>query len=113
VRWLEEMGHGEIGAACRLMDAGNHRSYPEHTAWSRAEDCRQRWLHSDNRPINWKPKEGRGNIVIWGQLHPEVLGVKVEGDEAIVEVNGVDARRPVWLTREDGRWRVDHDEYPV
>lgn len=111
VRWLEAMGHGEIRAACQLMDAENHKPFPEHPNWSHAEDCRRFWLHSDNTPVDWKPKPGV--ISIWGTLDPEILEVVVHGGHATVFVAGAGSKRPVWLVSEGGHWRVDGVEYPI
>jgi hypothetical protein len=111
VRWLKAMGHGEIRAACQLMDAENHSSHPEHPNWSHAEDCRRRWLHSDNTPLDWKSKPGV--ISIWGIRDPEVLEVVVEGGRATVFVAGAGMKRPVWLVSEGGHWRVEGAEYPI
>jgi hypothetical protein len=111
VRWLKEMGHGELRAACRLMDAEKHRAIPGHSHWDGAENCRQRWLHSDNTPFNWKPKPGAAEI--YGDDDPEVLEVVLEGDEATVYVRGAGTRRPLWLISEGGRWLVDSVEYPI
>ncbi len=111
VRWLEAMGHGEIRAACLLMDVENHRSHPDRPNWSHAEDCRQRWLHSDNTPLGWKPKPGV--ISIWGDWDPEVLEVIVDGGKATVFVAGAGTKRPVWLVSEGGHWRVHEVGYPI
>jgi hypothetical protein len=93
------------------MDAENHSSYPEHPNWSHAEDCRRYWLHSDNTPLDRKPKPGV--ITIWGLANPEVLEVLVEGGRATVFVAGAGMKRPVWLVNERGQWRVDGVEYPI
>ncbi|MBS1893647.1 MAG: hypothetical protein JST59_20290 [Actinobacteria bacterium] len=93
------------------MDAENHKPHPHHQNWSHAEDCRRRWLHSDNTPLDWKPKPGV--ISIWGDWNPEVLEVVVEGAKATVFVAGVGMKRPVWLVSEGGDWRVDGAEYPI
>jgi hypothetical protein len=112
VRWLKSMAASNVGAACRLMDAENHRRRPEHPRWSPAKNCEETWLHSDNTPLGWRPKPQA--VAIWGESHPEVLEVTVEGDRATVVVDGVgDSGRPVWLHKERGRWLVDGAEYPI
>lgn len=111
VKWLKEMADSDIKAACRLMDAENHESHPGHPNWSPAKNCQERWLHSNNTPLNWKPKPGV--ISIWGDSNPKVLEVVVEGDRAIVFVKGIGQRRPVGLRRERGRWLVEEAEYPI
>lgn len=113
VRWLKAMAASNVKSACVLMDAENHSPYPEHPDWSRAKDCQEMWLHSDNTPVNWKPKPNA--VSIWGNDHPKVLRVGIDGDRATVIVEGAGLRlgRPVWLRRENGRWRVDGAEYPI
>jgi predicted small lipoprotein YifL len=111
VRWLKEMGAGRIVPACRLMDASNHQALRGHPHWGPAKDCEEHWLHSDNTPLDWKPK--RGVISIWGDADPEVLGVHLDGREGAVVVAGAGTKRPVWLTREGGRWLVRSVEYPI
>jgi len=111
VSWLRSMGNGDIRSACKLMDAENHSPFPGRPDWSRAEDCRQHWLHSDNTPVEWKPKPGV--ITIWGEANPNVLEVVLDGGHATVLVTGIGTKRPVWLIDERGRWRVDGASYPI
>jgi hypothetical protein len=111
VSWLEAMSESDIREACRLMDADNHRSHPDYPQWSPAKNCEEQWLHSDNTPLDWKPKPDA--ISIWGESSPRVLKVILEGDEGIVKVEGIGMERPVWLRREHGRWLVDSVEYPI
>ena len=111
VSWLQSMGNGDIRAACKLMDADNHHPFPGHPDWSRAEDCRRRWLHSDNTPVDWKPKPGV--ISIWGEANPNVLEVVLDESHATVLVAGIGSKRPVWLIDERGSWRVDGASYPI
>lgn len=112
VRWLKAMQSSDVKAACRLMDAENHAPDREYPSWSPARNCQERWLHSDNTPLSWKPKPDA--VSIWGDSHPEVLEVDIEGDSATVVVDGLGGEgRPVWLRREHGRWLVDGVEYPI
>ena len=111
MKWLRVMERSDVKTACRLMDAKNHSRYPEHPSWSSAKNCRERWLHVDNTPVEWKPK--RGVLGGWGDSHPRVLEVTVEGDKATVVVQGIGQGRPVWLVKERGRWLVDEVEYSI
>jgi hypothetical protein len=111
VSWLKAMADSNIKTACRLMDAENHRPHPEYPDWSPAKNCQEMWLHSDNTPLNWKPKDSV--ISSWGDSDPQVLSVAIEGDRATVYVKGIGQQRPVWLQRERGRWLIDRAEYPI
>lgn len=111
VKWLKEMADSNIKAACRLMTTGNHSRHPGHPHWSRAKNCEETWLHSDNTPVDWKPK--RGVISVWGDSDPKVLGVSIQGDRLAVWVEGIGQERPVWLRKEHGRWLVKEAEYPL
>jgi hypothetical protein len=112
VRWLQAMQASNVRAACRLMDARNHAPHAEYPHWSRARNCQEKWLHSDNTPLSWKPKPNA--VSIWGDPHPKVLGVDIEGNSATVVVDGLGGEgRPVWLRREHRHWLVDGVEYPI
>ena len=112
VRWLKAMEVSNLKAACELMDAENHSPPAEYPSWSPAKSCRERWLHSDNTPLSWKPKPN--TVSIWGEDHPRVLKVDVEADRATVFVEGVGGNeRPVWLRKEHGRWLLDGASYPI
>jgi hypothetical protein len=112
VRWLEAMQASNVKAACRLMDAENHAPHQEYPNWSPARNCQEMWLHSDNTPLSWKPKPNA--VSIWGDSHPKVLAVDIEGDSATVVVDGLGGEgRPVWLRKERGHWLVDRVEYPI
>jgi hypothetical protein len=111
VSWLEVMFRSDIQDACRLMDAENHRSNPDYPQWSPAKNCQERWLHSDNTPLDWKPRPDV--ISLWGESSPRVLKVLLEGDEGTVMVEGYGQERPVWLRKEHGRWLVNRVEYPI
>jgi hypothetical protein len=111
VSWLEAMAESNIRTACRLMDAQNHRAHSGHPQWSPARNCRETWLHSDNTPLEWKPKAGV--ISVWGDSSPKVLGARVTDDKAVVWVKGIGQERPIWLHEEHGRWLVDRAEYPI
>ena len=98
VRWLKAMAGSELKAACQLMDAENHSPPAEYPSWSPTKSCQERWLHSDNTPLSWKPRPKM--VSIWGEDHPRVLKVDVESDRATVFVEGVgDSERPVWFRR--------------
>jgi hypothetical protein len=112
VRWLKAMATSDLKTACELMDAENHSPTAEYPSWNPAKSCRVRWLHSDNTPLSWKPKPH--TVSIWGEDHPKVLRVDIEGDRATVFVNGIGGNeRPVWLRMEHGHWLVDGASYPV
>jgi hypothetical protein len=112
VRWLQAMQASDVKLACQLMDARNHAPHTEYPSWSPARNCQEVWLHSDNTPLSWKPKPN--TISIWGEDHPKVLGVDVEGNRATVFVDGVGGNeRPIWLRKERGHWLVDGASYPI
>jgi hypothetical protein len=112
VAWLKAMAEADIQKACRLMDAENHSPPAEYPSWSPAKSCWERWLHCDNTPLSWKPKPD--TVSIWGEDHPRVLKVNVEGDRATVFVDGIGGNeRPVWLRKERGHWLVDGASYPI
>jgi len=112
VKWLKAMAASDVKTACRLMDAGNHRIPPPYPNWSPAKSCREGWLHVDHTPLQQKPK--RGVLGGWGDPHPKVLDVVIDGSRATVVVEGlVGEDRPVWLRKEDGRWLVDRVEYSI
>ena len=112
LQWLKAMATSDLKVACELMDAENHSPPAEYPSWNPAKSCRERWLHSDNTPLSWKPKPN--TVSIWGEDHPKVLKVDVEGDRATVFVDSIRGNeRPVWLRREDGHWLVDGASYPV
>lgn len=111
VVWLKAMAESEIRKACRLMDAENHAPHKGYPNWSPAKNCQALWLHSDNTPLDWKPSKTA--VSIWGDPHPKVLRVAIDGNQATVYVEGVDQERPVWLRNEHGQWLVDHTEYPI
>jgi hypothetical protein len=112
VTWLKAMADSNVKVACGLMDAENHASHPEFPSWSPARNCEERWLHSDNRPLRWKPSPDAA--FIWGDSDPKVLEVQIEGDRATVLTEGVgDEGRPVWLRKEHGHWLVNAAEYPI
>jgi len=111
VAWLKVMAQADIKKACRLMDAENHSPHQGYPNWSPAKNCQELWLHSNNTPLDWKPSDTA--VSIWGDSRPRVLTVTIEGNQAIVYIEGIDQERPVWLRKEHGRWLVDHAEYPI
>ena len=112
VKWLKAMAASDAKSACQLMDAENHRRYSEYPSWSPAKSCQEKWLHSDNTPLDWKPKPDA--LFAWGEAHPKVFEVKVYGNRATVVVGAAgNAGQPVRLRKEGGRWLVDGTEYPI
>lgn len=111
VVWLKAMAEADIKKACRLMDAENHSPHQGFPNWSPTKNCQELWLHSNNTPLDWKPSDIA--VTVWGDSNPKVLRVTIEGNQAIVYIDGVDQERPVWLRKEHGRWLVDHAEYPI
>ncbi|HEY2714987.1 MAG TPA: hypothetical protein VGI73_02065 [Solirubrobacterales bacterium] len=111
VRWLQAMSRSDVRLACRLTDARYHQVDPEFPRWGPARICRERWLHSDNTPLGWKPKPGV--LSIYGEAHPQVLEVVIEGERATVYVQGIGQRRPLMLRREHGRWLMHEAFSPV
>ncbi len=110
LEWLQAMSDEDLGRACSLMDAKNHRPFGE--ARTPTERCEQRWLHSDNTPPNWKPKPDV--LYPWGMNEPRGRKVTVSGDEAtVIAVGPSGFKQEVWLRREGGHWLVDGEEYPI
>jgi hypothetical protein len=77
VAWLKDMNASNIKAACRLMTAFNHHPFPGHPNWSPAKNCAENWLHSDNTPVEWKPK--KGVISVWGEPTQRCVAYRSKG----------------------------------